>query len=245
MRHKFRVPPSPGFTLTELLVVLVILVTLAALSFLGWGRVRAMADKTTAIRNLSQLQIANVGYATDNGGKFVPKQFNDDKGTRAGWWFQVPEYLHHLRGDFNIPADRPLETVPISLLDPKVVRAKRELYYSLASSFGINETNLPSSQGNNARPAHTMETVTRPDQAMAFATATDLGVRYPARMTWFSRALDKREGKTKDGGLAYRHGDKMVVVYFDGHVGELSKAEMVEIDRTKGGVNSAFWRPTP
>lgn len=245
MRTKSRVSFSSGFTLTELLVVMVILATLVALAFMGLRRVRDMADKTGAIRNLSQLQIANVSYATDNGGNYVPKQFNDEKGNRAGWWFQVPEFLNHLRGEFPIPDDKPLETVPHSLLDPKVVRAKRELYYSLAGSFGINETNLPTSQGPNARPANTVENVTRPDQSMAFATATDLGVRYPARLTWFARAPDKREGKTKDGGLAYRHGDKIVVVYFDGHVGELSKAEMEEIDRSKGGVDSPFWRPKP
>jgi prepilin-type processing-associated H-X9-DG protein len=39
----------------------------------------------------------------------------------------------------------------------------------------------------------------------------------------------------------YRHGDKVLVVYFDGHVGEMTKADILEIDKW-GGANNAFWK---
>ncbi|MEY4246441.1 MAG: hypothetical protein RLZZ245_4026 [Verrucomicrobiota bacterium] len=239
-RHSF----SRGFTLTELLVVIIIIVTVAALSLVGIGRMRDMADKTGAIRSLSQLQLANASYATDNGGRYVPKQFNGQTGERLGWWFQVPEYLNYLRGEFTVPANAPSETVPISILDPKAFRNKGPFHRSLAASFGINETGVASSGGvPSARNAHTVTTVTAPSQSMSFASATDLGVQYRSRLNWFSKEPNKRESKTTAGDLAYRHGDKIVVVYFDGHVGELSKSEIEEIDKTKGGANSAFWKP--
>lgn len=244
MRTRSRNIFSPGFTLTELLVVIVIIATVAALSLVGVRRMRDMADKTGAIRSLSQLQTANANYASDNGGKYVPKQFNGQSGERLGWWFQVPEFLNYFRGEFTVPANAPSETVPLSMLDPKAFRNKGPFHKSLAASFGINETGVPSSGGlPNARHAHTVTTVTEPSQSMSFASATDLGVQYRSRLTWFSRDLNKREGKTTTGDLAYRHGGKIVVVYFDGHVGELSKSEIEEIDKTKGGANSAFWKP--
>jgi prepilin-type processing-associated H-X9-DG protein len=227
-----------------LLVVILIIAAISALSFVGLRRMRDMADKTGAIRSLSQLQIANAGYASDNGGRYVPKQFNGQNGERLGWWFQVPEFLNYFRGEFTVPANAPSETVPLSMLDPKALRGKGPFHRSLAASFGINETGVPSSgQVPNARYAHTVATVSSPSQSMSFASATDLGVQYRSRFTWFSRDPDKRESKTTAGDLAYRHGDKIIVVYFDGHVGEMSKSEIVEIDKTRGGANNAFWKP--
>jgi prepilin-type processing-associated H-X9-DG protein len=34
---------------------------------------------------------------------------------------------------------------------------------------------------------------------------------------------------------------RALVVYFDGHVGEMTKADMLEIDK-RGGANSVFWK---
>lgn len=243
MHSGFRHSPLSGFTLTELLVVIVIIVTIAALSLVGMRRMRDMADKTGAIRSLSQLQLANASYSTDNGGKYVPYLITDESGARIGWWYQVPEFLNYFRGEVTGADGQPSKSVPLSMLDPKVVRAKRPFYNSMAGSFGLNQIGLPTSTGPSVRPAHTVATVTKPEQSMAFASATDVRVTYGSRFNWFSREPDKREGKTSDGGLAYRHGDKAIAVYFDGHVGELSKSEMQEIDKTKGGANGAFWKP--
>jgi prepilin-type N-terminal cleavage/methylation domain-containing protein/prepilin-type processing-associated H-X9-DG protein len=244
MRAKSRHLLPSGFTLTELLVVILIIAAISALSLVGLRRMRDMADKTGAVRSLAQLQLANASYSTDNGGKYVPKQFNDENGTRLGWWFQEPQFLNYLRGEFTGPDGQPAKTVSISFLDPKVVRAKRSFYNSIPGSYGINETGVPSSGGvPNARHAHTVSTVTAPSSSMAFASATDLGVQYRSRFNWFSKEPEKREGKTNLGDLAYRHGDKIIAVFFDGHVEELSKSDLEQIDKSKGGAQSAFWRP--
>jgi prepilin-type N-terminal cleavage/methylation domain-containing protein/prepilin-type processing-associated H-X9-DG protein len=231
----------PGFTLTELLVVILIIAVLATLGFLGTRRVRDMADKATAIRSLSQLQIANAGYATDHAGKYVPFVVNDENGNREGYWYQVPEFLNYFRGEVYDASGNPSKSVPLSMLDPKVVRAKVDSFYkSMAGSFGLNVTGLPANNGVPlASPAHNMANVTKPELSMAFASATDVRVAYTSRFNW--RDV---EGKTSDGGIAYRHGKKAIVVYFDGHVGEVSKNDMKEIDSSKGGSKSSFWLPT-
>ena len=232
-------PVRRGFTLTELLVVILIIAVIAALSLVGIRRVRDMADKATALRSLSQLQIANASYATDNSGKYVPYSVYDENAKRSGWWYQDPDFLNYFRGEVYDSKGNPSKTVPLSMLDPKVVRAKVDNFYkSMAGSFGLNITGLNTSPAPLARPAHTMSTVSQPEQSMAFASATDVRVAYNARFRWTGK-----EGKTSNGALAYRHGDKALIVYFDGHVGELSKDEIRQIDKTRGGSKGSFWDP--
>jgi len=234
-----RTNASFGFTITELLVVIAIIAVIAALSMVSIGRIRDMADKTSAIRSLSQLQIANVSYSTDNNGNYVPFLLNDENGKRAGYWYQVPEFLNYFRGEAYDKNGNPSKSVPLSMLDPKVVRAKLRFYNSMAGSFGLNVTGLPASGGvPSATPSHSVTSISKPEQSMAFASATDVRVVYNSRFNWKGV-----EGKTSDGGIAYRHGDKVIVVYFDGHVGEMTKGEIKEIDKSKGGSKSAFWRP--
>jgi prepilin-type N-terminal cleavage/methylation domain-containing protein/prepilin-type processing-associated H-X9-DG protein len=229
----------PGFTLTELLVVIVIIVVIASLAMVGMSRVRDMADKASAIRSLSQLQIANASFATDNGGRYVSYQVMDVNGKRAGWWYQVPQFLNHFRGEVYMADGSPDRTVPLSMLDPKVVRAKADNFHkSMAGSFGMNNTGLPNVVNiPNGESYYTTASVTQPERSMAFASATDVRVAYGARFNW--KGVER---KTSDGAIAYRHGNKAIVVYFDGHVGEMSKGDLEAIDK-RGGSNNVFWRP--
>lgn len=82
--QKPRLAIHRGFTLTELLVVIQIIVVIAALSLVSVRRIRDMADKTTAIPSFSQPQIANASYATDHNRNYVPYLVHDENGNRAG-----------------------------------------------------------------------------------------------------------------------------------------------------------------
>ena len=61
--------PAYGFTLVEVLVVLVIIAVLAAVGFQAVTRVRSMAKRTLCINQLKSWGIAMGGYASDHGGK--------------------------------------------------------------------------------------------------------------------------------------------------------------------------------
>jgi prepilin-type N-terminal cleavage/methylation domain-containing protein/prepilin-type processing-associated H-X9-DG protein len=235
---------SQGFTLTELLVVILIIVVLAALGMTGIRKFRDMADKTSAIRTLSQIQIANVSYSTDNNGKYIPFQRNDDKGVNT-FWHNNPDFLTLLLGELPEENGKPVipESVLESVLDPKVVRAKKASWNRIFASFGQNIQGLPAqSNAPNFWKGYTTQKVTQPARSMAFATATDRRVVHGAHLKWFSRDAESREGKTSDGGLAYRHGNKTLVVFFDGHVAEISKGDMEKIDN-QGRSNNVFWDP--
>lgn len=57
-----------GFTLVEMLVVIVIIVSLAALSFVVVGRAREAANRTLSLGNLRQLGIGITSFTAENNG---------------------------------------------------------------------------------------------------------------------------------------------------------------------------------
>lgn len=59
---------------------------------------------------------------------------------------------------------------------------------------------------------------------------------YGGRFTW-----DGTEGPPRKGIIAYRHGGKALVAYYDGHVGEITKAQMKELD-DNGGKEHPLWK---
>lgn len=232
-----------GFTLTELLVVITIIVVLAALSFMGVRGMRATADKVNSTRNLSQLQIANASYAADHNGRFVPVRANDDAGNPTRW-FQDDAFLGHLIGAMYDGSGMQIQTIPLEMLDPKVVRARKHEYNRIFASYGMNDNTLQLGGTPNLISSHNMNRMSDPARTMAFATAIDFRVTYNSRFNWkLENQTDTRQAPGSVGAIAYRHKNKAMIVYFDGHVGEISQPEMREIDSTKRGKNGAFWNP--
>jgi len=232
-----------GFTLVEMLVVITIIVVLAALSMMGIGRMRDSAYKMTSMKNLSQLQTANVSYATDHNGRFVAIRANDDKGNPTRW-FQNPEYIENLAGSILDKSGKQVTTIPLGLMDPKVVRARKSEYDKIYASYGMNDTGLKLGGDPYLDSGNSMELVSDLSRSMAFSTAIDFRVTYNSRFNWkLKDQLDTRQAPGSVGAMAYRHNNKALVVYFDGHVGEISQAEMKAIDG-KGGKSNPFWRPT-
>ena len=106
---------------------------------IGVKRIRMLADKAASVRNLSQLQIANVSFATDHNGKCVSIRANDEDG-KTTRWFQDQDYLGNLIGEVLDESGKQLQTVPLHMLDPKVVRARNPLYDRIYTSYGMNDT---------------------------------------------------------------------------------------------------------
>jgi prepilin-type N-terminal cleavage/methylation domain-containing protein len=231
-----------GFTLSELLVVIVIIASLAALAFFGTQRVRDMANKANSIRNLSQLQIANMTYASDHSGKCVPIRANDANGNPTRW-FQDLYFLANLTSQSTEELEKDKTTpIPLDLLDPKVVRARKSLYDRVYTSYGMNDTGLTLGGEPDLKSGHNLSQMSDPAQTMAFATATDFRIAYNSRYKWdFENPKDE---KTANGEIAYRHGNKVLAVYFDGHAGEMSKTDFETIDKS-GGKNHVFWKAKP
>ena len=115
-------------------------------------------------------------------------------------------------------------------------------YKSIVASFGYMTSGMPG-QGWGvpaAAPSFRISQLTSPERTGAFITGTDWNVGYAHRFLWQGAAAV--EGFTPDQKLAYRHNGKALVVYYDGHVGEISMADVKKINSTGGGSANIFWK---
>lgn len=229
---------SSAFTLTEVLVVIAIIVALAALAFLGTSRMQSAADRALSVDNLRKLQLSNGVYASDNGGRFVATFTRDSNGKTGGLWDRNPEFLDIYLGqlDQKDSGKSQESRVTPKHLDPIAYKAKANGYKTLKASYGMVSKENYSSGDKNVNSAYRMSELTSAPQTAAFVTAVNWLVLYSGRKGW-----DGVEGKINAPRIAYRYNNKALVVYYDGHVGEITQADMEELD-SRGGRNNIFWK---
>jgi len=107
----------------------------------------------------------------------------------------------------------------------------------LFASYGYNREGMPALKANTDQ-SFTVNQVTSPTRTAAFVTATDWIVTYKSRFRWEENPV---EGKSTDQKMAYRHGNKAVVVYYDGSSGFVSPEDVRAFD-SKGGAKHPFWK---
>lgn len=95
---------SAGFTLTELLVTIVILGAMAAMLVPALGRVLNVADQTACASNLRQVGYALQQYLKDNDGWFFPLRTTEPGGTL--WYFGFEAKGSVSAGEGNRQLDR-------------------------------------------------------------------------------------------------------------------------------------------
>lgn len=230
--------PRRGFTLVELLVTIAILVALALLSFVAFTRMRAAGDRAAAVTVLRQLQLANFSYANEHNGKYVPISSRDENNNRVNDWHENSTFLGYLCGNLSdLDEVTPTKDVPISVLDPVVVRAKQRLWQRLFASYGYNEVDMPGS-GPNSDKCFRVNQVVNPARTAAFVTATDWIAKYSGRLLWEQSPV---EGKSTDGKLAFRHGGRAIVTYYDGSSGFVTPKDIKRFDAL-GGAKNPFWK---
>jgi len=210
-----------GFTLVELLVVIAIVGVLGTVSVTSIFHLRKSADKTVALGSMRQLQIANTSYATENNGRFVPPQA--DVGGVTYEWFENPEFVSLIKSPEStyVSSGTPDVTLPITLMDPAVVRARGANYTSLEGSYGYT---VPI--GENA--------------------LRQVQLRDPASSAVFITCGEPFVDHSTKSKIAYRHDEKALVAFYDGRAKPMTQDEIDEIDEidSEGGATNVFWQAT-
>jgi prepilin-type processing-associated H-X9-DG protein len=176
----------------------------------------------------------------------VPAYSFDEEARPGIPWHYNPAFLEALIGEVEGLEEAEefegIDGLPEQVLDPVVVRTKARMWSRISASFAYNNENVPG--GGWGQPgtvrAHTTTSVEYPSEAFAFITATDWIANYSGRLLWKKRPF---EGKSEDSKIAYRHQNKAVVAYYDGHVGTISINEVRALDKL-GGINNVFWGGT-
>jgi len=216
-----------GFSLTELLVVLGVVSILASLLFPTVGKMTERAATQKTISNLKQLQQANILYASDNQGAFVPAQVNGDWAN--GMWFQNEQFLSYLGANkTNRMWDEDWPQAAKSGLksaSPKQPPGKMDRQASLAINLGLRQ-HWANSDGSYNDLGFRRQAIHKPSKAMAFADASCMWMRMDQANRWQSDAKSRQEG-WYNMAIAYRNSGRAGVVFFDGHVELLKREEVV------------------
>ena len=236
-------PRARGFTLVEVLVVVAIIAILVGISFSGFIKYRKAADKAAVLGNIRALQVANAIYASENNGAYI-KAFSFDKDEKLeSAWHMEPEFLRIFTGNPDVKGSAHITGVPHSSLDPAVVRAKKYLWDQVEASYGYNQGHMPPGWPmKSTSSTYKASSLTDPARTFSFISCTDWNAKFTGRYLW--EGAKAVEGKTPDGKIAFRHDGKAAVVYFDGHVELISKADMKRIDKSNkngGSTGNIFW----
>ena len=219
-----------GFTLIEILVVLAITAILIALIVPSIHMVRNRVNTQTTISNLRTLQQANLLFGNDHSGNTVPAQVNGNYAT--GMWFQNEAFLGYLG---LTPTDRMWdEDWPTYAksghpgASPNQPPGKMDRQASIGINLGVRQ-HWPNPDGTFNDLSFNVSHIKNPARTMAFADANDTWIRMDRANSWqndhegwYSMAIAYRNGAKADGT-----GGKAAVVFFDGHVELLTRAQVV------------------
>lgn len=192
---------SRGFTLVELLVVITMIVVLVGISVAMVFRFRKSGDRVVAANNIRQVQAANMSYATENNGRFVPPTGMVDGVSYQ--WFENPVFISQLKGEASTydSAGTPDTSLDSSMMDPAVVRRKAAGSLQLGSSYGYT-------RAADSDPL-ILALLIDPARSAAFITAD----------------VPFADEKSK---ISYRHSDKAIIAYYDGHAQYMNAAEIAQ-----------------
>ena len=88
-----------GFTLVEVLVVVAIIMTLAAASFVAVGKMTMAAHKAGSVSDIKQLSVISTTGAADNNNIFPQAHFVTENGGLPFWFsWEWNQRWHRLQG---------------------------------------------------------------------------------------------------------------------------------------------------
>lgn len=231
-----------GFTLVELLFVVVIAFMLLGLSSAVYSSIQNRARAIQSASNLHQLALANINYAADNGGQFCPaqdkrnqKRWHGARGSSGGKFDPSKGYLApYISGDGRV------KKCPL-LID--VLDASEGSWEDGTGGYGYNATYVGGSYATTGKfyiPEYA-DRITHPVRTVMFTTsalAKGGGLQEYAYSEPFNSV---RKGGDLGGSLQpsthFRANGKAIVAWCDAHVTFEPMNKNVEGQNFFGGDN--------
>ncbi|MET0262687.1 MAG: prepilin-type N-terminal cleavage/methylation domain-containing protein [Rariglobus sp.] len=230
-----------GFTLVELLMVIVIVGILAALTLPVIARVRQSAQSTTGLSNLRQLAQANLGYTADHRGQFSP---GTSVNNRTRW--------HGERTSSSAPFD-PAKgyLAPYLGQSGRVKNCPRfDLLEKSATTFelgtggyGYNQAYIGGTPQDWTTPNY-LQRLPRPARTVMFASTAFAVATGPQEYAFAEPYQSLAPSGQPNGALQpsthFRHDGKAHVAWCDGHVTAESPNTAAESVNYYGGDSRAL-----
>ncbi len=257
--------PAAGFTLIELLTVVAVVAVLSAVLLPALGQCRAAARATREVSAARVLMQAYLLVPQDRRGELLPGSKNepayDEEGAPLGtfsyrWPHRLAPYLGKRLLDTLFLNDQARYYSDLRATVPE----QASYLFSLTPSFGLNLAHVGGiTLGSGALdqrygPITRLEQCTAPARQLVFAStanrliATDAGyfeARSPTAANW-PATLDASASDASRGWVDFRHRDRAVTAWLDGHVsreGYASLRDMRLWAEPARRANEPTWHP--
>ena len=212
--------PSRGFSLVEILVVLVILSILVTLIFAGSRQARMMADNVRCQDNLRNWGLAITTYAQDNGME-LPALSSGASDTYSSWVNRVVPYLG---GEAlgNVYYGHNVSNAYCPAFEKAANGVNVRVANGIASSYTANARLMPITKLLGQSYVR-LPSITRPTETMLLMD----GLPYPQGRDGVFYRWQLRP--PADGGFGgYLHQQRLNVLFVDGHVDSISGGDIDE-----------------
>lgn len=231
-----------AFTLIELLVVIAIIAMLLAIMMPALRRAKEQGMRILCTNNFKTLGLANIAYASEYNGAYVPLRYINASKTAVDWirneGFRAILDADSLRGSeepryYGIPRKLmcPSDKISVDLANVS--------NQGVLTSYAMNSTewggwNIINNPSYNAYLGHKQNALRMPARLLAFVDGIDWWTH------WYS--ADPTLGWDKAGQLSieeyknppynlhgpvfYRHSEGANVLFYDGHVEYFRKEEL-------------------
>lgn len=229
-------PPTrsrAGFTLTEILIVIAIIVVIASVTLTVVPRSRRSAQTTTSINNLRQIHALMMGYVTENNGKYPVSVYQSETSSPT-WRRKIWEKTN---GPFEGDPPQVMSAMQqsgyatVMWCPMMVAKYGQDQHPEGRGSYSINRFFMPAAWGGGIRHTTSPKIIGRREPYIMAGTPHKGDKRFG---TFYHLDSSKDPADTYWSNLNYAYGadgESALGLFIDGHTETIPKNKAVALDR--------------